>query len=166
MAHSGDSESVPHWDLESLLCSVNEAMERSNNKMRLMCTWRIEPGFLALCLQARKLLVLGSLLRSTIDSSVELLKARLVAKEFLQCSEFDYVEAFARAMRTASICTLLALAALNDLDLRSLDISNAHVNGTFRREIYMQQPDGSHFGPGDVLHLVKSLYELKQAGQV
>jgi hypothetical protein len=34
-------------------------------------------------------------------------------------------------------------------------------------KIYMRQPDGFHLGkPHDVLHLVKSLYGLKQVGQV
>ena len=67
----------------------------------------------------------------------------------------------------ASIRTVFALAALEDLDLRSVDISHAYINGTLEEEIYMQQPDGFHFGkPGDVLRLVKSLYGLKQAGRV
>jgi hypothetical protein len=48
-----------------------------------------------------------------------------------------------------------------------VNISHAYINGTLEDEIYMQQPDGFHFSkPGDVLHLVKSLYGLKQAGRV
>ena len=51
----------------------------------------------------------------------------------------------------ASIRTVLALAALEDLDLRSVDISHAYINGTLEEEIYMQQPDRFHFGkPGEV----------------
>jgi hypothetical protein len=98
---------------------------------------------------------------------VERLKARLVAKGFTQRPGFDYIETFAPTMRMACIRTVLALAAIEDLDLRSVDISHAYINGTLEEEIYMQQPDGFPFGePGDVLRLVKSLYGLKQAGRV
>ena len=56
---------------------------------------------------------------------------------------------------------------LEDLDLRSLDISNAFINGELEEEVYIEQPDGFHFGnPGDVLCLKNSLYGLKQAGRV
>ena len=62
---------------------------------------------------------------------------------------------------------MLAISALEELDLRSVDISHAFINGELEEEIYMEQPDGFHFGnPGDVLKLVKSLYGLKQAGRV
>jgi hypothetical protein len=101
------------------------------------------------------------------DGTVERLKARLVTKGFTQRPGFDYVETFAPTVRMASICTVLALATLEDLDLRSVDISHAYINGTLEEEIYMQQPDGFHFGkPGDVLRFVKFLYGLKQAGRV
>lgn len=77
------------------------------------------------------------------------------------------METFAPTVRMASIRTVLALAALEDLDLRSVDISHAFINGELEEEIYMEQPEGFHFGkPGDVLRLNKSLYGLKQAGRV
>ena len=67
----------------------------------------------------------------------------------------------------ATIRTVLTLSAIEDLHLRSIDISHAFINGTLEEEIYMEQPEGYHFGnPGDVLRLRKSLYGLKQAGRV
>jgi hypothetical protein len=78
-------------------------------------------------------------------------QARLIARGFTRRSGFDYVEIFALTVRMASICTVLALVVIEDLDLHSVDISHAYINGTLEEEIYMQQPDGFHFGePGDV----------------
>lgn len=101
------------------------------------------------------------------DGTVERLKGRLVAKGCNQRPDFDYLETFAPTVRMASIRTILAIAAIEALDLRSVDISHAYINGKLQEEIYMQQPEGYHFGnPGDVLRLNKSLYGLKQAGRV
>lgn len=101
------------------------------------------------------------------DGSLERFKGRLVAKGFHQRPGFDYLETFAPTVRMASIRTVLALSAIEDLDLRSVDISHAFVNGELEEEIYMEQPETFHFGkPGDVLRLNKSLYGLKQAGRV
>ena len=63
--------------------------------------------------------------------------------------------------------TILAISALEDLELRSVDISHAYLNGTLEEEIYMQQPEGFEVGgPDHVCRLRKSLYGLKQAGRV
>lgn len=97
------------------------------------------------------------------DGSLERFKARLVGKGFHQRPGFDYMETFAPTVCVASIRTVLALAALEDLDLRSVDISHAFINGELEEEIYMEQPEGFHFGkPGEVLRLEAGWSSLKQ----
>ena len=44
----------------------------------------------------------------------------------------------------ASLRIVLAISALEDLDLRSTDISHAYINGQLEEEIYMEQPDRLH----------------------
>ncbi|GJF00142.1 hypothetical protein PsYK624_164210 [Phanerochaete sordida] len=101
------------------------------------------------------------------DGELERYKARLVIKGYAQRPGFDYFETFAPTVRMASVRITLCLSALEDLYLRSLDISNAYTNGVLKEEVYMQQPEGFHFGkPGWVLRLRKALYGLKQAGNV
>ncbi|GJF00736.1 polyprotein [Phanerochaete sordida] len=101
------------------------------------------------------------------DGELERYKARLVIKGYAQRPGLDYFETFAPTVPMASVRVTLCLSALEDLYLRSLDISNAYTNGVLKEEVYMQQPEGFHFGkPGWVLRLCKALYGLKQAGNV
>ena len=73
------------------------------------------------------------------DGSLECYKARLVTKGYLQCLSFNFKETFAPTVRYATICTILAIAALEDLELCSMDISHAYFNGKLEKDIYMQQ---------------------------
>ena len=98
------------------------------------------------------------------DGSVERFKARLVAKGFSQRPGFDFNEVFAPTFRQSAIHLILALAAAEDLHLRSINISSAFLNGDLEEDIYMKQPEGFHeLGPEYVCKLKKSLYGLKQA---
>ena len=69
-----------------------------------------------------------------------------MAKGFSQHPGFNYIETFALTVRVAIIRTALALAAIDDMYLRSIDISHAFINGVLDEEIYMQQLEGYHFG--------------------
>ena len=73
---------------------------------------------------------------------MEQFKARIVAKGYNQRPGFDYMEIFAPTMRQATIRLILALAAIDDLHLRSVDISHAFINGDIDAEVYMMQPEG------------------------
>ncbi|KAF7964737.1 hypothetical protein HWV62_3402 [Athelia sp. TMB] len=66
----------------------------------------------------------------------------------------------------ATVRVLLALAAFEDLHLRSIDVSTAFLNGDLDEEIYMKQPEGfQEGGPEWVLRLLKSIYGLKQSAR-
>jgi hypothetical protein len=100
------------------------------------------------------------------DGTVERYKAHLVAKGFGQRPGVDFNETFAPTAKWAALRAILALAALENLELESIDISNAYLNGELHNvDVYMQQPDG--FTERDstwVAHLLKGLYSLKQGG--
>ena len=106
--------------------------------------------------------------KKNIDGSVEHFKARLVAKGYSQRPGFDFTETFAPTVRYSAVRTILALAGLEDMEVHSLDISHAYLNGVLEEEVYMQLPEGFEDlgNPGDVLLLKKAIYGLRQAGRV
>jgi hypothetical protein len=105
--------------------------------------------------------------KRTPDGTVERYKARLVTKGFGQRPSVDFDEMFAPTTKWAALHAILALAALENLELESIDISNTHLNGELHDvDVYMQQPDG--FAERDstwIARLLKGLYGLKQGGR-
>ena len=76
------------------------------------------------------------------------------------------MEIFAPTFRSASLRLVLAIAAIQDLHLHSVDISNAFLKGDLEEEIYMKQPEGFHQGdPDDVCLLHKPNLWLKTSWQ-
>jgi hypothetical protein len=104
-------------------------------------------------------------LKKNSDGSISRFKARLVARGDMQRDGFDYEEVFSPTLRMESFRILLALAAMRDLDIHQMDISNAFVNADCDKPIAMRLPsiDGK---PGAIVRLNKSLYGLKQAGRL
>ncbi|PAV24102.1 reverse transcriptase [Pyrrhoderma noxium] len=95
----------------------------------------------------------------------------LVAKGFSQRPGFDFDETFSPTAKWAALRTIMALVAIEDLELISADISNAFLNGEIDHEVYMDMPEGSNIlglnklGADYVLKLLKALYGLKQASR-
>ncbi len=80
---------------------------------------------------------------------------------------FDYVETFAPTAKWAALRAILAIAALEDMEMESLDISSAFLNGVLDTEVFMEQPEGFPLGtPDEVLLLKRGLYGLKQASRI
>ena len=104
-------------------------------------------------------------IKENADGSVERYKARIVAQGFSQKPHLDYTETFAPVAKFASLRTILAIAAIEDMELHHMDVSSAFLNGDLEEDIYMAQPEG-FVDPGQehlVCHLKKSLYGLKQS---
>ena len=71
--------------------------------------------------------------------------------------------------RLASIRTIMALAARDDMEMDQINIKGAYLNGELTPDevIYMHQPPGyaSRKYPQHVCKLLKTLYGLKQSGR-
>ena len=95
-------------------------------------------------------------------------KARLVAQGFSQKpgTDYTYDGTFAPVMRFETLRTLLAYSAVHNLKLRQLDVKSAYLHGRLNETIYMSQPPGYNDGSGRSCLLIRSLYGLKQAGNV
>ena len=104
--------------------------------------------------------------KKNADGSIERHKGRVVAQGYSQRPGFDFTETFAPTPKWAALRAILALAALENLHLESVDISSAFLNGELEEEVYMRQPPGfEEKGPNWVWRLLKSIYGLKQAGR-
>ncbi len=99
------------------------------------------------------------------NGEVECYKARLVARGFTQTYGVDYNETFVPVAKFTSIRCILALAALEDMEIHQMDVKIAILNGELEEEIYMEQPQGFVQQGGEhlVCKLHKSLYGLKQS---
>ena len=93
-------------------------------------------------------------------------KAQLVAKGYTQVQGINYKETFSPVARYESIRYLLAHAALQDWEIKAMDVKLAYLHGVLEEDIYMEQPEGfvAQGEEDKVCKLVCSLYGLKQAG--
>jgi hypothetical protein len=104
------------------------------------------------------------------DGSIDKYKGRIVAKGYAQREGIDYTETFAPTARFGALRTVIALAAMEDWELESVDISTAFLNGDIDAEVYMRKPEGVEFpgfeGSEWVLQLLKGLYGIKQGPRI
>ena len=78
------------------------------------------------------------------DDNVVQKKAHLIAQGFSQVLGVDYFNTFAPVACLASICTIMALAAHDSMEIDQINIKGAYLNGKLTPDevIYMHQPPG------------------------
>jgi len=109
------------------------------------------------------------------DGAIDKYKGRVVAQGFSQVWGVHYNEVFASTARMAAMHAVIAIAATEDLELESVDVSTAFLNGDIDAEIYMKIPEGLEVEgnpqPGEdpkrwVVRLLKGLYGIKQGPRI
>jgi len=93
-------------------------------------------------------------------------KGRLVAKGFSQIPGIDFIETFAPVVRLETFRTLIAIAACYKLDIHTMDVVGAYLNGELNETIYIEQPPGYEDRTNHVYRLRRPLYGLKQSGAI
>ena len=99
------------------------------------------------------------------DHSIDRYKARYVAKGFLQEYGVNYYDTWAPTAHFATVRLLFARAAIEDLEVRHIDIKCAFLNGDLEEDVYLEQPPHLTDGTNRVWKLKKAIYGLKQAGR-
>ena len=102
-------------------------------------------------------------IKTDVQGKIDRFKARIVARGFSQKYGQDYYNTFAPTVRPDTWRTVLAVAAMEDLEIHQIDVDSAFVNSSLNEKIYMHAPPGLDIGDGNVLELQQSLYGLKQA---
>ena len=92
-------------------------------------------------------------------------KAQLVARGFTQREGINYTEVFAPVAPIQSIRGVIAVAAVRDWEMDSIDVKQAYLNSTIHHDVYLKPPVGIEIPPGKGLKVVKGLYGLKQSGR-
>jgi len=151
---------------EALTCENSKewecAMQEEYNSLMANNTWTLVPFPLGrkpvFCKWVFKI-------KQGVNGEVERYKARLVARGFTQTYGVDYNETFVPIEKFTSIRCILALVALENMEIHQMDMKMTFLNGELEKEIYMEQPQG-YVHQGDehlVCKLHKSLYGLKQS---
>ena len=90
----------------------------------------------------------------------------LVAKKFSQIDRIDFDELFSPVVCYKTVHLFLAVVALEDWNIHSVDVKTAYLYGDLDKKIYIEQPKGFRLPDKKkkVSWLYKTLYSLKQAG--
>ena len=140
------------------------AMDKEMQSIDENDTWELVP-------RPKHMNVIGSRwvydLKVKSDGTIERHKARFVARGFNQTEE-SYQETFAATLKHKSLRLFLHLINEWDYEFKQMDVNNAFLYGPMNQELYMEQPEGYHYGgDGDdrdlVCKLKKCLYGTKQA---
>ena len=139
-----------------------KAMDEELDQIEKNNTWELVP-------RPKDKNVIGTkwVFKNKLNSNGEVIrnKARLVCKGYAQQEGIDFEETFAPVARLEAIRMFLALSSFQNFKVFQMDVKSAFLNGDFKEEVYIEQPDGFILGndPNLLCRLKKAFYGLKQA---
>ena len=73
-----------------------------------------------------------------IDGTIDKYKAKLVTKGYKQREGQNFFDTYFLVTRITSIKMILAIVALQNLEVHQIDVKPAFLNGDLNEEIYME----------------------------
>ncbi len=104
-------------------------------------------------------------LKLNTDRFLNKLKARLVARGFSQIYSVDYENTFALTVKFNTLWVFLTIVALKNLEWHQVNVNNIFMKFFLKKTIYIALSSEVNVAPNCVLHILRSLYGLKQATQ-
>jgi len=150
----------PNWPL------WEKAIKEELATLKAASTWRLEEAL-------PRVNIIGSkwVLKAKKDAVGNIVhyKARLVTQGFSQISSVNYDNTYALVAKLASTRAVIVMANRLGMEMHQIDIKGAYLNGELNdnKILYMHHPPG-YKAPNagtHVLHLIKTLYGLKQSGR-
>jgi len=86
-----------------------------------------------------------------------------VIREFLQIYDIDYEDIFTLTMKFNTLHVFLILVALKDLECHQININNVFIESFLKKTIYITLSFKVITISNYILHILHSLYDLKQA---
>ncbi|CAI7800904.1 unnamed protein product [Closterium sp. NIES-53] len=98
-----------------------------------------------------------------LPGEVPVYKARYCAKGFMQTWAEDYWFTFAPTAKAPTLRTLLDIGARDNMEIYSMDVSNAFLQGDLHERIFLRRPPGffAAFLENTVWQLRRPVYGLK-----
>ena len=97
-----------------------------------------------------------------INGFLDKLKARVMAREFSQMHSINYEDIFVSTVKFNTLHMLLVLIALENLKCHQVNVNNAFTESFLKKIIYMTSSSDVDVTSDCALHILCSLYGLKQ----
>jgi len=104
-------------------------------------------------------------LKLNTDEFLNKLKARLVTKDFSQTYSVDYKNIFIFIIKFNILWVFLTIVALKNLECHQVNVNNIFTEFFLKKTIYMTLSSEVNVASNYVLHILHSLYGLKQVTQ-
>jgi len=85
------------------------------------------------------------MIKYNVDGLMEHCKERFLALRYLQKLSINHTVTSIPVAKVKSICTLLGLATIYDVECHKMDVEMTFLNVDFKKEIYMDPPKGFSF---------------------
>ena len=98
-----------------------------------------------------------------LDETLKKLKIRLIAKDFSQMYDIDYIDTFVSIVKFDILRLFLIIVALKNLKCHQVNVNNAFTKSLLKKKIYMKSSSSENFALDQALLIRRNFYNFKQA---